>query len=222
MRITCPHCGHSREVAEDRLPAGEIRVTCPSCGQHFPINPDRETPAPTAERQENETVPAPVAPPEAPAPEENRHPPLSSPDPAGFWIRAVAALVDSVVAGLLEVGMAFLFVAVLHRLEGIFGPGYNEDYIQTLTVLYSFATGIAYYVFFTGHCGQTPGKMALRIKVIRDDGAEIGYGRAFIRETVGKFFSAALLGIGYLMVAFTRRKQGLHDKLAGTLVIKIS
>ena len=80
---------------------------------------------------------------------------------------------------------------------------------------------ISYAVFFTGYCGQTPGKMALRIKVIMTDGTDISYGQAALREVVGKFISALLLGIGYLMVAFDSKKQGLHDRLANTYVIKL-
>ncbi|MDH3960367.1 MAG: RDD family protein, partial [Desulfuromonadales bacterium] len=80
---------------------------------------------------------------------------------------------------------------------------------------------ISYAVFFTGYCGQTPGKMVLRIKVIRTDGSPINYGRAALREVLGKFISSILLGIGYLMVAFDNRKQGLHDKIADTYVIKL-
>jgi uncharacterized RDD family membrane protein YckC len=63
--------------------------------------------------------------------------------------------------------------------------------------------------------------MALRIKVIRTNGMEIGYGKAALREVLGKFVSGILLGIGYLMVAFDLQKQGLHDKIADTYVIKI-
>jgi uncharacterized RDD family membrane protein YckC len=63
--------------------------------------------------------------------------------------------------------------------------------------------------------------MALRIKVIRTDGSPINYGRAALREVLGKFISSILLGIGYLMVAFDNRKQGLHDKIGDTYVIKL-
>jgi uncharacterized RDD family membrane protein YckC len=87
--------------------------------------------------------------------------------------------------------------------------------------IFSVLIGVAYYIFFTGYCGQTPGKMALRIKVIRTDGSDMDYGRALLRETLGKFVSGIILGIGYLMVAFDPQKQGLHDKIADTYVIKL-
>jgi len=75
-------------------------------------------------------------------------------------------------------------------------------------------------VLFIGYCGQTPGKMTTRIKVIRCNGAEVGYGAAIFREVIGKFISALLLLIGYVMIGFDEQKQGLHDKIADTYVIK--
>ena len=53
------------------------------------------------------------------------------------------------------------------------------------------------------------------------DGSDLTYGRAAKREILGKFVSSILLGIGYLMVAFDNQKQGLHDKIADTYVIKL-
>jgi uncharacterized RDD family membrane protein YckC len=47
------------------------------------------------------------------------------------------------------------------------------------------------------------------------------YGRAALREILGKFVSGITLGIGYLMVAFDAHKQGLHDKIADTCVIHL-
>jgi uncharacterized RDD family membrane protein YckC len=63
--------------------------------------------------------------------------------------------------------------------------------------------------------------MALCIKVIRTDGSPVTYGRAVLREVLGKFISSLLFGIGYLMVIFDNQKQGLHDKMADTYVIKL-
>jgi uncharacterized RDD family membrane protein YckC len=65
----------------------------------------------------------------------------------------------------------------------------------------------------------TLGKMAVGIKVTDEAGARISFGRA-VGRYFGKFVSTIILLIGFLMVAFTEKKQGLHDKLAGTLVVK--
>jgi uncharacterized RDD family membrane protein YckC len=63
--------------------------------------------------------------------------------------------------------------------------------------------------------------MLLRLKVVRRDGQNMTYGRAALREILGKFVSGITLGIGYLMVAFDAHKQGLHDKIADTCVIHL-
>jgi uncharacterized RDD family membrane protein YckC len=65
----------------------------------------------------------------------------------------------------------------------------------------------------------TLGKMALGVRVTDLDGNRIGFGKATGRH-FAKILSALILGIGFLMVAFTQRKQGLHDMLAGTLVMR--
>ena len=78
---------------------------------------------------------------------------------------------------------------------------------------------MTYYIFFTGYNGQTPGKMALRIQVVRTDGTPMTYGRAFLREVVGKFLSALILGIGYIMAAFDADKRALHDRICDTRVV---
>jgi len=121
--------------------------------------------------------------------------------------------------GLLESALGSLLI----RISGL-EPGFHspEGRAIMLTVAsFGVVLGYAYRVFFIGYCGQTPGKMAVRVKVIRTNGAEVGYVRAFLREVVGKFLSKLILGIGYLMVAVDSRKQGLHDKIADTYVVKL-
>jgi uncharacterized RDD family membrane protein YckC len=65
----------------------------------------------------------------------------------------------------------------------------------------------------------TVGKIALGIKVTDLDGNPITFWRALGRS-VAKIISAITLFIGYIMAAFTKRKQALHDKIANTLVVK--
>ena len=64
--------------------------------------------------------------------------------------------------------------------------------------------------------------MALKIKVVLKDTGEVpGYTKAFLRELVGKFVSSLVLGLGYFSVLWDKDKQGWHDKMAGTVVIKV-
>jgi predicted Zn finger-like uncharacterized protein len=138
---------------------------------------------------------------------------------AGFWIRFVAYLIDSFIIGGLQLVLGLLLGFAIGSLGGLTAQG--DAAMGMVTWLFGVVIGLSYAVFFTGHCGQTLGKMALRIKVICSDGSEISYGRAALREVPGKFLSGILLGIGYLMVAFDSKKQGLHDKIANTYVIKL-
>lgn len=79
---------------------------------------------------------------------------------------------------------------------------------------------IVYHATFIGGCGQTPGKMALDIIVVRRDGEGAGYARAFVR-CFGGLLSAFTLGLPSLGVLFTRERRGFGDLLAGTWVVRL-
>ena len=205
MTLTCPHCGFSRDLAADRIPSRATRATCPHCRQTFSLPEVKGVDRP-------ESLPGP------PEPVEQRRPSPAALPKAGFWIRLVAWMVDSTLITVIQVFLGLTLAAV--GLEADLDPS-GQGMIAMVTWMFGSVLAVSYYVFFTGYCGQTPGKMALRIKVIATDGSEIGYGRATLREVLGKFVSGILLGIGYLMVAFDDQKQGLHDKMADTYVIKL-
>lgn len=120
---------------------------------------------------------------------------------AGFWIRFVAWLIDSIILfGVnLVIGMVVTNVASAFFLE------------LFLAAVYSIA-------FWIGQ-GATPGKMAVGIKVVMANGDPIEFGPAVLRY-FGYWISGLILGIGYLMIAFSAEKRGLHDNIAGTVVIK--
>ena len=82
------------------------------------------------------------------------------------------------------------------------------------------ALHVVYHVVFIGGCGQTPGRMALGIAVVRRDGARAGYARALVRCLAGALvaLTLGLLSIGAL---FTRERRGLADWLAGTRVVRV-
>ena len=134
---------------------------------------------------------------------------------AGFWIRVVAAILDGVLVLLLQ-GMlgGILFLA------GVFNGSANDS-LAILVQIFTYLLSFVYYIFFVGYCGQTPGKMAVRIKVIRCNNTPLTYPRAAYRELPAKFIAGIIFCIGYLMVAFDEQKQGLHDRMADTYVIKL-
>jgi len=121
---------------------------------------------------------------------------------AGFGRRLAAVLVDGLIVG------------AAGGLLGLLAP--DSGGVQALVVLGS----VLYYVLFIGVRGQTPGKMALGIKVVGPDGGPPGAVRAFVREVVGKFLSSLILCLGYLWMLWDEKRQCWHDKLADTVVVR--
>ena len=134
--------------------------------------------------------------------------------PGGFWPRFAALALDLLFAGLLLAGMKYL----LELCAIVLGSG--EEAAAYWGEWMGYAVLWAYFGFFTGCCGQTPGKMMLHLKVIRMDGREMGYFRAFLREIM-KLFSALPLFLGYLPAALRADRRGLHDFIAQSRVIRV-
>ena len=128
---------------------------------------------------------------------------------AGFWRRVVAAVVDG----------CLLLVVLVALSRALNMPGFllREDWLPSLL---SGLVSLAYAALFESSAWQaTPGKRLIRIKVTDLRGARITLGRAVLRH-LAQLLSAACLMLGYVMAAFTRRRQCLHDKIAGTLVVR--
>jgi uncharacterized RDD family membrane protein YckC len=122
----------------------------------------------------------------------------------GFWRRVGATIID----GLIFVVVNGLFYVGGTASEAASGLG--------------IVAGILYEVGMTASRLQaTLGKLALGLRVVDRDGRRLTVARALGRW-LAKIVSALLLCIGYLMVAFTPRKRGLHDMLAGTLVLRMA
>jgi len=142
---------------------------------------------------------------------------------AGFWIRLVAYLIDGIALS------AIAFVVVV--LSGLYqdSPGEGPPVVpvaaetrstSTAATLTYNAISVVYVVGFWTWRGQTPGKMALGIKIVRTDGYPIGLGRSVLRY-IGHTISGLMFFIGYLWIAIDAEKQGIHDKIAGTYVVKL-
>ncbi len=141
---------------------------------------------------------------------------------AGFWRRVAAYLIDVIIISVVGGFIGGLFGGVMGA--GISASGGSvEDSMQTLNSvggLIGLVIGIGYFAGLESSSWQaTVGKKALGIVVTDLNGNRISFGRALGRY-FGKILSSLILMIGYIMVAFTEKKQGLHDMLASTLVVK--
>ena len=132
---------------------------------------------------------------------------------AGFWLRVSAALIDFLI-------MTLVFIPVI----AIAGIGwefiYSDSVAASLGLFVNVLAAWLYYALFeSGRWQGTPGKKILELRVTDLFGNRISFGQAS-----GRYFSKILSGlifyIGFFMAGFTAKKQGLHDKLASTLVLR--
>ena len=133
----------------------------------------------------------------------------------GFWARVLATLIDSVL----------IMAITLPPLLGIYGLSYlenNEAVSGLADILISNILPMILVILFWTKKQATPGKMAVSAKIVD---AETGKAPS-VKQCVGRYFayilSALPLGLGFLWVAFDSKKQAWHDKLAGTVVVKVS
>jgi uncharacterized RDD family membrane protein YckC len=144
----------------------------------------------------------------------------------GFWRRAMAFFIDKVI---------LFFISMLTLLLGILalGIGFPSHYQEILPeglaelsvkfmVIYflmSVMLDMFYFTYFHGTVGQTPGKMMFGLKVVQSTGERMTLGIGFLRW-VGYVVSKIFFYLGFIWIAFDGKKQGWHDKIAGTIVLR--
>ena len=133
----------------------------------------------------------------------------------GFWRRVLAGLIDALI----------ILVVSVPLLLGIYGPDYfmNPEgrMVQgTADFLISYVFPLVATVVFWKYRAATPGKMVMGLKIVNAD----DFAPLTTPQAIGRYLAyipaMLVLGIGLLWVAFDARKQGWHDKLAGTVVIR--
>lgn len=152
---------------------------------------------------------------------------------AGFWLRFVAYIIDWVIIYALQ---SFIFVPFFGLL-GISFASKARDFenmsdaeamgvigtmaaVSTAAIFLSSVIAIFYWTLMESSKYQaTVGKLALGLKVTDMDGNSLDFVKALVRNFC-KIFSGVIMGIGYIMAGFTEKKQGLHDIIANTLVVK--
>jgi uncharacterized RDD family membrane protein YckC len=219
----CSKCGAN-------VPEGAI--FCSACGQPVPTtsavppSPPAYTPAPPIPPPPTQYPPVPPAyvPPAQPAWQTSARPPVAY---AGFWLRFVAFIIDVIVLYFVGTIVTLPFVASM-GIRGIMRghmPVSPEELMPFIGAFIRLAMirmvlNWLYYALLESSAWQaTLGKKALGLEVTDMEGRRISFGRA-----TGRFFakiiSSLILFIGYIMIGFTEKKQGLHDMIAGTLVIR--
>jgi len=134
---------------------------------------------------------------------------------ASFWIRVSASLIDSVI-----IAGSMLLLVIVAALSALVPP--LMVLLLALVWIASIVGPWLYTALFESSAMQaTPGKKAIGLKVTDLQGNRISFGRA-----TGRHFAEWITGmtffVGYVMVAFTQKRQSLHDMIAGTVVVASS
>ena len=134
---------------------------------------------------------------------------------AGFWMRLWAYLVDIIVL--------FSISGIFTSLLSLSGAYSNYSLLGLITAK-AIVTGIIYYSYFllmTKLTNQTVGKMIFNLKVVSETNEKLTWLDLFFREIIGRFIynSIFIMKVLYLVVAFTPKKQGIHDMIGKTKVI---
>lgn len=152
---------------------------------------------------------------------------------AGFWLRFVAYIIDTVIIYALQ---SFIFLPIFGLL-GISFASRAEQFenmseaeaigaigamaaVSSAAFLLSAVIAILYWTIMESSKYQaTVGKLALGLKVTDMDGKSLDFVKALVRNLC-KILSGMIMCVGYIMAGFTEKKQGLHDIIANTLVVK--
>lgn len=190
----CPNCG-KEEVNDARF--------CRSCGAQLP--------------QTLETQPS-------NQPETQiESPPLVQPDLvftgtgdyAGFWRRLGAFIIDVILLDAIYFGLVLLLLFVFSAASL---GAYDFAFLIFTCVVAPFLYWLYYALMESSSKQATLGKQALGIIVTDENGNKISFGRATGR-LFARIVSIMIFSVGFIMIAFTQKKQGLHDIMAGTLVV---
>jgi len=171
------------------IPEGETE--CPFCREHFP-----ELVEQLAKKHKDQDT------------RQSQTPIDHEIEYVGFWKRLGAAVPDLIIAGI----VAFFVYIILEQMK-----------VPYLILVALLITGIFFLLLYSpimisSRYQATVGKIALGIIVVDSNGKRLTFSRALLRE-LGKYVSLLIFGIGFFMIGFTKKKQGLHDLFVFSVVV---
>jgi len=138
---------------------------------------------------------------------------------AGFWVRFAAYFIDSVVLTLCSLFLLLILFVLINFFSN--NNGSLSEILNTLLIPFYFSSYILkcfYFTFFHSYNGQTVGKLMCGIRVVDLKEKNISFFKSFVRF-FGYYLSLYCLGFGFLWVLIDKKRQGWHDKLAGSIVV---
>jgi uncharacterized RDD family membrane protein YckC len=153
---------------------------------------------------------------------------------AGLGRRIIAFIIDIILILVFDLVVAST-LGLLRGVQNLYFYAYQHAPIESLTpegtrvalvtsiiasygILFVVIPWLYYAGFESSRSQATPGKVLIHAQVTDLEGSRVSYARATIRF-FAKFISLVIFFIGFIMIGFTKKKQGLHDKIAGCLVL---
>lgn len=137
---------------------------------------------------------------------------------AGFVSRLIAYGIDVAIVAVTLI----VLIALINTVLVLFGLEDLSAMETLLKILLSGAFALlfiaSYFIFFWTFASQTPGKTLMGLRIVTKDGHPLTFGRA-IRRMIGYIVSIAVIFLGFLWILVDNRRQGWHDKIAGTFVV---
>jgi uncharacterized RDD family membrane protein YckC len=141
--------------------------------------------------------------------------PASGVEYGGFGVRVLAWILDAIIVGVIATALGPLTGTGM-----VVETGANNIEINYGSGALSGLVGLVYFIGFWSLRGQTPGMIPLRLRVVKAaDGTRPDWVTGLLRY-VGLIISFAVILLGVIWVAFDARKQGWHDKIASTFVVR--
>ena len=132
---------------------------------------------------------------------------------AGFWIRVGASVIDTII----------VLIIILPILTAVYGKAYwlDDSLVKGFwDFMFSYLLPAVGVVLFWVYKSATPGKMATKLTIVDAKTGNKPSTGQFVIRYLGYYVSTLPLLLGLIWVGIDKRKQGWHDKLAGTVVLK--
>jgi uncharacterized RDD family membrane protein YckC len=131
----------------------------------------------------------------------------------GFWPRVWASLIDTILVGVIAIPLLMAIYGRERLADGVTISGYAGFFISYIL------PAIAVIAFWSVK-EATPGKMVIGAKIVDAQTGGTPSFRQHVVRYLGYFLSTFFFCLGFLWIAFDKKKQGWHDKLAGTVVVR--
>lgn len=131
----------------------------------------------------------------------------------GFWPRVLASLVDTTIVALITAPLMYLAYGEMH-------PSTDSFAVGPMDIMINYLLPFVGVILFWIYKSATPGKMVIKAQIVDANTGNKPSVKQLVIRYLGYFVSTIPFGLGLMWVGWDKKKQGWHDKLANTVVVK--